>query len=94
MKFGTSLVFISEHFEDNLHWLYSAASEDEVYYNDQMQLLADKKSNKPYSGLVRTLHNGIFTISEYDNGLKDGTEYIYTLPLTVANCDKFMIMFK
>ncbi len=73
----TSLVFISEHFEDNLHWLYSAASEDEVYYNDQMQLLADKKSNKPYSGLVRTLHNGIFTISEYDNGLKDGTEYIY-----------------
>lgn len=73
----TSLVFISEHFEDNLHWLYSASSEDEVYYNDQMQLLVDKKSNKPYSGLVRTLHNGIFTISEYDNGLKDGTEYIY-----------------
>ena len=60
----TSLVFISEHFEDNLHWLYSAASEDEVYYNDQIQLLVDKKSNKPYSGLVRTLHNGIFTISD------------------------------
>lgn len=73
----TSLVFISKHFENSLHWLYSAASEDEVYYNDLEQLLVDKKSNKPYSGLVRTFHNGIYTISEYDNGLKDGTEYIY-----------------
>lgn len=74
---GSSVFVISDHFEQSLHWLYNSASEDEVLFDNTNHLLLSKDNKEPYTGLVRSFKNGIYIISNYENGLKDGTEYIY-----------------
>ena len=72
-----STIWIINYFNKSFVWLYEAVSYEDLSYDFTHNRYFYKKNNEPYSGLVRSFKDGIYTLSNFEDGRKDGIEYIY-----------------
>ena len=72
-----SSIWLFNYFNKSFIWLYDAISYDDLHYDHIHDRFVLNKDQEPYTGLVRSFKDGIYTLSNFEQGRKEGIEYIY-----------------
>ena len=61
----------------DLYWFCPAAAPSDIKYDVHADAMVNVSDGRPFTGRLRTLKDGLFILSTYEDGLRQGTEYIY-----------------
>lgn len=64
-------------FGEDLYWFCPAAAPSDIKYDVHADAMVNVSDGRPFTGRLRTLKDGLFILSNYQDGHRQGTEYIY-----------------